>query len=128
MQEPTTRVEKTTVRAGNTTQTTQEIARPTHDTNHKSNVVSRIIWFIAGVILVLLAFRFILILLGANQSNGFANFIYSASYPLARPFFGLFSYNLQYGVSKVEVSTLVAAAVYTVIAFGISKLALITRD
>lgn len=128
MQEPTTRVEQTTVRAGNTTQTTQEIARPAQEDNHTSNVVSKIIWFIAGVILVILGFRFVLILLGANQSNGFAHFIYSISYPLARPFFGLFGYNLQYGVSKVEVSTIVAAAVYAVVAFGIVKLATITKD
>jgi uncharacterized protein YggT (Ycf19 family) len=128
MQEPDTRVEQTTVRAGNTTQTTQEVARPVHDDGHRSVVVSRVIWFIAGVILVLLAFRFVFVLLGANESNGFANFIYSVSYPLASPFFGLFGYSLKYGVSRVEVSTLVAAAVYAIVAYGIAKLATITRD
>jgi len=45
-------------------------------------LVARIIWYIAGVLLALLAFRFVLALLGANPNNGFANFIYSVSHPI----------------------------------------------
>ncbi len=93
----------------------------------RSNLAARVIWFIAGVIITLLAFRFVLILLGANPSNGFANFIYSVSHPFAAPFFGLFSYNQQYGLSRVEVSTLVAMAVYAIIAFGLARLLTIAQ-
>jgi uncharacterized protein YggT (Ycf19 family) len=82
----------------------------------------RIVWYIAGVLLVLLAFRFALALLGANPSNAFANFIYTTSHPFVSPFFSLFGYNLQYGVSRVETYTLVAMAVYAVVAFGIGRL------
>jgi uncharacterized protein YggT (Ycf19 family) len=88
----------------------------------RSNIAVRIIWFIAGVLLTLLAFRFALVLLGANPSNGFANFIYSASHPFVAPFFGLFGYSLHYGVSRLELSTLVAMAVYALVAFGLSRL------
>ena len=87
-----------------------------------STVASRVVWFIAGVILVLLAFRFGLALLGANPNNAFADFIYDVSYPFVAPFFGLFGYDLQYGVSRFEIFTLVAMAVYTVVAWGIAKL------
>ncbi len=87
-----------------------------------SLIVTRIVWFIAGVLLVLLAFRFIFVLLGANPANGFANFIYTASHPFVAPFFGIFGYSIKYGVSRVELSTLVAMAVYALIAFGISRL------
>jgi hypothetical protein len=38
------------------------------------------------------------------------------------PFFGLFGYNMQYGVSKFEIYTLVAMAVYAVVAWGLAKL------
>ncbi len=95
---------------------------------HPQNVATRVIWYIAGVLLVLLAFRFILSLLGANTTNGFANFIYSVSHPFVAPFFSLFSYNnIHYGVSRFEVYTLVAMAVYAVIAWGISALVNISR-
>src|SRR5487761_1462190 len=96
------------------------VARP-------SSTITRVIWFIAGVILVLLAFRFVLVLLGANSANGFVNFIYSVSHPLAAPFFGIFGYSIHYGVSRFELSTLVAMAVYALIAFGLAKLVTIRQ-
>jgi hypothetical protein len=85
-------------------------------------LVERIIWYVAGVLLILLAFRFVLALLGANPNNAFASFIYDASHPFVAPFFGLFGYNMQYGVSKFEIYTLVAMAVYAVVAWGLAKL------
>lgn len=95
---------------------------------HPQNVANRIIWFVAGIILFLLAFRFVLSLLGANTTNSFANFIYSASHPFVAPFFGLFAYNnIKYGVSRFEVYTLVAMAVYAVIAWGLTALININR-
>jgi hypothetical protein len=90
-------------------------------------VAARIIWWVAGVLLVLLAFRFVLALLGANPGNGFANFIYSVSHPFVAPFFGLFSYNTQLGVSRFEIYTLVAMAVYAVIAWGLARLVTLNR-
>ena len=94
---------------------------------HKQNVAARVVWFIAGVILTLLAFRFLLSLLGANESNAFASFIYDASYPFVAPFFGLFSYEFEAGRSQFEISTLVAMAVYAVIAAGIARLVTINK-
>lgn len=88
----------------------------------QGNLATRIIWYVTGVLLTLLAFRFVLVLLGANPANGFADFIYTISHPFAAPFFGLFGYSLHYGVSRVELSTLVAIAVYALIAFGLSRL------
>lgn len=91
------------------------------------SIAARIIWFIAGAIIILLAFRFTLVLLGANPANAFANFVYTVSHPFVAPFFGLFSYNLRYGVSRVEIFTLVAMGVYAVIAFGLARLVTISR-
>jgi uncharacterized protein YggT (Ycf19 family) len=85
-------------------------------------MAKRVIWFITDVILILLAFRFVLALLGANPSNGFANFIYEVSHPFVAPFFSLFSYNQRFGVSRFETYTLVAMLVYLVIAWGLTKL------
>lgn len=93
----------------------------------KRNVAERVVWYIAGVLLALLAFRFVLSLLGANRGNGFADFVYSVTYPFVVPFFGLFGYQVQYGVSRFEVETLVAMAVYALIAYAIVKLLDIPR-
>ena len=90
-------------------------------------LLARIIWFITGVIEVLLAFRFVLALLGANPSNAFANFIYNVSHPFVAPFFSLFGYNLQYGVSRFETFTLVAMLVYLIIGWGLAKLVTISQ-
>jgi uncharacterized protein YggT (Ycf19 family) len=92
------------------------------------NLFSRIVWLIAGVILVLLGFRFILTLLGANTANAIANFVYNTSHPFVAPFFGLFKYNnVTYGVSRFEIYTLVAMLFYIVLAWGIVKLVTLNR-
>ncbi|HET6924787.1 MAG TPA: hypothetical protein VFH39_03090 [Candidatus Saccharimonadales bacterium] len=96
-------------------------------TSGRTNLAQRIIWFLAGILLLLLVFRFVLALLGANPSNWFANFIYTTSHPFVAPFFGLFGYHLQYGVSRFEIYTLVAIAVYVVIAWGLDRLVTIHR-
>lgn len=92
-----------------------------------TTVAGRVIWYIGGVVSILLAFRFVLALLGANPGNTFAHFIYSVTTPLVSPFFGLFGYTPSYGVSRLEVFTLVAIAVYALVAWGLVKLVTITR-
>ena len=64
---------------------------------HRMTVAERIIYLIGGIIITLLAIRFILMLLGANRGSGFADFIYTVSHPFAAPFFGLFSYDETFG-------------------------------
>ncbi|PIR85875.1 YggT family protein [Candidatus Kaiserbacteria bacterium CG10_big_fil_rev_8_21_14_0_10_44_10] len=113
---------------GRTVQTTRESSNNTAQKEHTQNVAGRVVWYIAGVILVLLAFRFVLSLTGANTTNSFANFIYNTSHPFVSPFFSLFSYKTNYGVSKFEIYTLVAMAVYAVVAWGIAKLFTLNRE
>lgn len=91
------------------------------------STAERIVYFISGIILTILAFRFILSLLGANRDNGFADFIYSFSYPFVAPFFGLFGYEVEYGVARFEIETLVAMAVYGLVAYAIAKMIRIAR-
>ncbi len=78
----------------------------------------QIIWYILGLIEVLLAFRFILLLLGANAQSGFVNFIYTLSSPFSAPFAGIFGVTNESGV-VFEWTTLVAMAVYALVAYGI---------
>ncbi len=93
----------------------------------RSTLLGRVIWYIGGVISIVLAFRFVLALLRANPGNPFAHSVYTVSSPLASPFFTLFTYAPHYGASPVEISTLVAIAVYLLAAWGLVKLVTITR-
>ena len=84
--------------------------------------ISSIIWYLCGVMVVLLAFRFVLELLGANPANGFVHFIYDVSYPLVAPLLGMFGYTVKYGVAWLDLYSAIAVAVYLVVAWGIVKL------
>jgi YggT family protein len=90
--------------------------------------VERLINFIVGILLAILAVRFVLSLLGANQDNAFANLVYSISYPFVAPFFGLFGYTVKYGVARFELETIVAMVVYAMVGFGIAKLVTLGRN
>lgn len=92
-----------------------------------SNIAERLIYIIGGVLLTLLGLRVLLSLLGANRSNGFADFIYTVTYPFVAPFFGLFGYEVEYGVSRVEIETIVAIIVYLMLIVLFAKLATINR-
>ena len=91
------------------------------------SMVARIINYVVGILLSLLAIRFVLSLLGANQGNPFADFIYSLTYPFVAPFFGLFGYTVKYGVARFELETIIAMVVYALVAFGLVKLVTIKQ-
>jgi YggT family protein len=78
------------------------------------------IWLLFGIVEGLLALRFILKLLGANEAAGFASFIYGASAPFVAPFANLFA-NPGSGGSVLELTTLVAIIVSMLIAWLIAK-------
>jgi hypothetical protein len=129
MAEDIQKVRETTTQSGDTVQKTTETSNSRDNTEHRTNVVARIVWYVAGILLVLLGFRFILTLLGANTTNSFANFIYKASHPFVTPFFSLFNYHsYTYGTSHFEVYTLVAMVVYALIAWGVAKLVTLNQD
>jgi hypothetical protein len=81
----------------------------------------QIIWYILGVIEVVLAFRVILKFLGANAYSGFTSFIYAISAPFALPFAGILRTSVSTNL-VFEWSTLIAMAVYAVVAYGIVAL------
>ena len=84
-------------------------------------VASRIIMFVFGVIEVLIAIRFVLMLTGANAEAGFAKLIYGVSGVFMAPFAALFS-TQQAGGAVFEWSALVAIAVYALVAWGLVAL------
>lgn len=87
---------------------------------------TQIVWYILGIVEILLAFRFVLKLLGANASAGFTAFIYGATYVFAAPFLTVFRLT-QVAGSIFEWTTLLAMFVYWVVALGIIKLFLMGK-
>ena len=82
---------------------------------------NQVIWYLLAIIEILLVFRFTLEIAGANPYSGFANFIYSLSYPFVYPFRGVFG-TIASGRSVFEWSIFVAAAFYFVLAYILSRL------
>ncbi len=82
---------------------------------------TQIVWYILSVIEVVIALRFILKLLAANPGAGFTDFIYDLSGFFVAPFLAVFQSARVEG-SVFEWSSLLAMAVYWLIAWGIIKL------
>lgn len=87
---------------------------------------TQIVWYVLGLIEMLLAFRFFLRLLGANGGAGFTSLIYGVTYIFVAPFFNVFSIT-QVSGSVLEWTTALAMFVYWVVAFGIIKLFLMGK-
>lgn len=90
-----------------------------------SQTIEYFVYFIFGALDILLVFRLVLKLLGANVSSYFVNLIYSISGIFIMPFEGIFRRGLNQGLettSVFEPSTLVAIIVYAIVAWGIVKL------
>lgn len=87
---------------------------------------TQIVWYILGLIEALLAFRFVLKLLGANPYAGFSSFIYGVTYAFASPFLNVFRLTQVEG-NIFEWTTLLAMLVYWMVAIGISKLFLMGK-
>ena len=87
---------------------------------------TQIVWYILGLLEIILAFRFVLKLLGANPAAGFSSFIYGITYPFAAPFLSVFKITNVNG-SVFEWTTVLAMLVYWLIALAIIKLFLMGK-
>jgi hypothetical protein len=83
------------------------------------------VWYVVGFIEILIGFRFVLKLFGANPSAGFVDFIYTITGILTAPFDNIFGVTTPAAGdvrSVFEPSILVAGVVYALIGWGIVKL------
>ena len=122
--EQTTEVRETTTQPGGVQVNRHDVTRSAQTSG--LIIVQRFIWFVVGVINILLAIRFALLLLGANQSAGFVDFIYGITGIFVAPFIGIFG-EPTYGRFMFEWSSLLAIVVYSLVAWGIVKLLTLTR-
>lgn len=82
---------------------------------------NRIMGSILAFLEILLAFRFMLRLISANSDSGFAMLIYGITGVFVAPFNGLIATPM-FGGASLEVTTLIAMAVYALIFWGIAHI------
>ncbi len=87
---------------------------------------SQIIWYIAGLIEILLILRFFMKLIGANASAGFTQFVYGVSGPFAGGFTNVVTPS-QVATSVFDWSILLAMAIYGLVAWGAVKLLVMSK-
>jgi YggT family protein len=88
---------------------------------------SRIVWTLVGILVILLGLRFMLKLIGANPDSGFTIFIYGVTSVFVAPFAALVG-TPTVGGSVFEFTTLIAMAIYALLAWIIVRVALIILD
>jgi hypothetical protein len=87
---------------------------------------TQVVWYVAGLIEVVLGLRFILRLIGANPAAGFVDFVYGLSAPFVAPFNNIV-HNARIEGSVFDWNTLIAMAVYWIAAWAIVRLFFMSR-
>lgn len=90
-----------------------------------SQTIEYIIYFMLSILEILLAFRLVLKILGANPTSAFVAFIYDVTRAFVLPFSGIFPAGFNEGVvttSIFEPATLMAMIVYALVAWGVVAL------
>ena len=93
----------------------------------KSFIGTQFVWYIVSIFEVLLAFRLVLKLMGANPEAEFSSFIYSTTEPFVAPFLSVFPV-AAVQTSVLEWATALAMFVYWLIGLGIVKFLFITKS
>jgi hypothetical protein len=103
--------------------------RETRTTEHETGRTQRIatfkatqlIWLFLGIIEVLIALRFVFRLIGVNPANPFAIFLYGLTNLFVGPFITLTGAPAA-GNMVFEISSLLAMAIYLLIAWGLERI------
>lgn len=82
-----------------------------------------LVYFLLGVLEVVLGLRFIFRLLGASEGSPFIRFLYDLSHPFVIVFNGIFNDQTIGSTGVFEVSTILAMLIYALIGWGIVSLA-----
>lgn len=105
--------------------TNQNSAKISQNEASNSQTIEYLIYFIFGILEILLGFRLFLKLADASLASGFVKAIYGLTGLFIAPFEGIFRRLITSGDQStfvLEPSTIVALAVYAVLAWGIVKL------
>jgi hypothetical protein len=92
--------------------------------NHTYNRLIKSIYWLAGMLEILLGLRFFLRLFGANPENEFAQLIHNLSAPFVAPFSTLFISPTTNGAANIfDINIVIAIAVYALLTYLVTSLA-----
>lgn len=113
-----------------TVRQTRTVQEPLVQTQHPQKIYEtkkaifrswQIIWYVVAVIEVVIALRVAFKAIGANPFSGFVSLIYTLSDPLTFPFRGIIGSTVTRN-TIIEWSSIIAALIYLLIAWGIVSL------
>lgn len=107
-----------------TQQVTRDVAA---ESRLRMTQITRIMWTVAGLLEILLGLRFMLKLIAANPGSGFAGFIYGITGVFTAPFNTLLGTPAS-GGSILEVTTLIAMAVYALFFWVVARVIVIATE
>jgi hypothetical protein len=103
----------------------KEVSTTEHDQGQERRIAAfkatYVIWLLLGILEAALALRFVFKLIGVNAANTFAKFLYGVTGIFVKPFASLIKAPAANG-STLEISTLIAMAVYALIAWAIERI------
>jgi uncharacterized protein YggT (Ycf19 family) len=93
-------------------------SRPVAEAASPLAPIRRLIWLLFGVLIALIAIRFVFLALGANEGNVIVDAIYAITEPFVAPFRGIFSFDevRPVGKSVIDVAALVAIIGWALVA------------
>lgn len=99
-----------------------------HETaeSRASNRIVELVYFVAGIIAVLLGIRLLLILFGA-RNVGIVNTIYDLTNPLITPFYGIFGRTPVLDGARLEIESVLALIAVLFLSYIIAGLARLLR-
>jgi uncharacterized protein YggT (Ycf19 family) len=80
--------------------------------------IRRLIWLLFGILIALIAIRFVFLALGANEGNVIVDAIYAITEPFVAPFRGIFSFDevRPIGKSVIDGAALIAIVGWALVA------------
>ncbi|GCE30286.1 hypothetical protein KDA_57700 [Dictyobacter alpinus] len=109
--------------AGNRVQKRREVYKDNGQSMANTRYwITSVIYFLLGVLEVILGLRFIFRLFGASQASPFINFLYNLSHPFVTIFNGIFNDQTIGNTGVFEISTILAMLIYALIGWGIVSL------
>jgi len=104
----------------------ERVVDPAADKAASVDWINRLIWFIVGLMVALIAIRFVLLATGANETAGLAQLVYGVTGWMVAPFatlFGGFTYPGAEQTAVFEPASLVAIVVYVLLGFVLTRVA-----
>jgi hypothetical protein len=87
-----------------------------HEAAHRTSMVAAVVYYVVGIVALLLGVRFLFQLLGANNV-GIVTFVYQVTEPFVAPFYGSLGNTVLYGNARIEWESLFAIIAVAIIGY-----------